>query len=129
MHIPARWPRSIKQMMVRAATEAEEGDHSSISDGDANLHSHRGNQCGSSSERWESICGPLCRRFSTEISGLARLVGPGERRRTRVGVVPLLFQEMEQPAKDAGELLAAILGEQISSPSGSVTALRTEALR
>lgn len=39
-----------------------------------------------------ACCGPLCRRFSTEISGPARLAGTEERRRTLAGVVLPRFQ-------------------------------------
>lgn len=81
------------------------------------------------------ICGPPCWRFSREISGPARMVCPGERTRTWAGAILPPFpaglsqQETDELARGAGGLLAAILGEQISSPSGGVPALRTEALR
>lgn len=62
-------------------------------------------------------------------------MGPGESRRTRVGVILPSFQarfsqqEMDYPARGAGGLLAAMLGEQISFPSDGVTALIREVLR
>jgi len=42
------------KVTAHAGEDAEQGDHSSIAGGSANLYSHYGNQCGGSLGRWES---------------------------------------------------------------------------
>jgi hypothetical protein len=47
------WLRPKTQVIAHAVKDVEQGEHSSIAGGSANLYNHFGNQLGSFSENWE----------------------------------------------------------------------------
>jgi hypothetical protein len=50
---PSEWLRSKIQGAAHAGEDADQGEHSSIAGGSANVYNHSGNQFSSFSENWE----------------------------------------------------------------------------